>query len=125
MVSARMRGSSVIGMPALTSSMWAPAATWARSSASTRLQSPVAIPAASRLRPVGLLRSPMMTKGRSKPITTSLVAELMTVSVIYAILSRSSGGFDRAPLLSVPHDAGGLDDLVHEFFLPVGHHVHA
>jgi hypothetical protein len=33
------------------------------------------------LRPVGLMRSPMMTKGRSKPMTTSRVAELMMVSV--------------------------------------------
>jgi hypothetical protein len=29
----------------------------------------------------GLMRSPMMTNGRSKPMTTSRVAELMTVSV--------------------------------------------
>jgi hypothetical protein len=34
------------------------------------------------LRPVGLMRSPMMTNGRSNPMTTSLVAELMTVSVM-------------------------------------------
>src|SRR6185295_10784835 len=122
---ARIAGSSASGMPALTSSMCAPAATCARASASTRLKSPAAISAASSLRPVGLMRSPMMTNGRSKPITTSLVAELMTVSVIYAILSRSSGGLCRAPLLSVPHDAGGLDDLVHELFLTIGHHMHA
>ena len=44
--------------------------------------SPAAISAARILRPVGLMRSPMMTNGRSKPMTTSLVAELMTVSVI-------------------------------------------
>src|SRR5260221_769984 len=34
------------------------------------------------MRPVGLMRSPMITNGRSKPITTSRVAELMTVSVM-------------------------------------------
>ncbi len=39
-------------------------------------------PAARILRPVGLMRSPMMTNGRSKPMTTSLVAELITVSVM-------------------------------------------
>ena len=40
-------------------------------------------------RPVGLMRSPMMTKGRSKPITTSLVAELMMVSVTLKLLEKS------------------------------------
>ena len=34
---ARIAGSSAIGMPALTSSMVAPTATWASASASTRL----------------------------------------------------------------------------------------
>ena len=58
-------------MPALTSSMCAPAATWASASASTRLKSPAFISSASSLRPVGLIRSPIMTNGRSKPITTS------------------------------------------------------
>ena len=54
----------------------------ARASASTRLKSPAAISAARILRPVGLMRSPMMTNGRLKPMTTSLVAELITVSVM-------------------------------------------
>jgi hypothetical protein len=63
-------------MPALTSSIWAPASTCARASASTRLKSPADISAARILRPVGLMRSPMMTNGRSNPMTTSLVAEL-------------------------------------------------
>ncbi len=76
-------GSSAIGMPALTSSTCAPAATWARASASTRLKSPACISAASNLRPVGLIRSPIMVNGRSKPMTTSLLAELMMVSVIF------------------------------------------
>ncbi len=62
-------------MPALTSSMWAPASTWARTSLSTRLKSPAAISAASTLRPVGLMRSPMITNGRSSPITTVRVAD--------------------------------------------------
>src|SRR6185312_11983451 len=47
-----------------------------------REKSPAAISAARIFRPVGLMRSPIMTKGRSKPMTTSRVAELMTVSVM-------------------------------------------
>jgi hypothetical protein len=82
-----MAGSSANGMPALTSSMWAPAATWASASDSTRLKSPFFISSASSLRPVGLMRSPMITKGRSNPMTTSLVAELTMVSVMGAGLS--------------------------------------
>ena len=39
------------------------------------------ISSASSLRPVGLMRSPMITNGRSKPMTTSGVAEVMTVRV--------------------------------------------
>ena len=65
---ARIAGSSASGMPAFTSSMCAPAASCARASASTRLKSPAAISAARILRPVGLMRSPIMTKGRSKPM---------------------------------------------------------
>ena len=47
------------------------------------------------MRPVGLIRSPMMQNGRSKPITTSLLAELTTVSVIRWILGF---GFEAAVL---------------------------
>ena len=68
-------------MPALTSSMWAPASTWASTSRSTRLKSPFLISSARSLRPVGLIRSPMMTNGRSKPMTTSRVADETTVRV--------------------------------------------
>ena len=57
-----------------------------------RLKSPAAISAASLLRPVGLIRSPMMQNGRSKPITTSLLAELTTVSVIRALPRRRVDG---------------------------------
>src|SRR5437763_1070479 len=91
---ARIAGSSASGMPALTSSMCAPAATCASASASTRLKFPAAISAARILRPVGLMRSPIMTKGRSRPITTSRVAELMTVSVMRPSCWCSPG--DRA-----------------------------
>src|ERR1700722_15066608 len=113
MVCARIAGSSASGMPALTSSMWAPAATWASASAVTRVKSPAAISAARILRPVGLMRSPMMTNGRSKPMTTSFVAELMTVSVIelpYLMVDP-----DRAPETTAPprlaknHDVHAAD----------------
>ncbi len=86
MVWARIAGSSASGMPAFTSSMWAPAASCAMTSASTRLKLPAAISAARILRPVGLMRSPIMTKGRLKPMTTSRVAELITVSVMMPVL---------------------------------------
>ena len=82
MVLARIAGSSASGMPALTSSIMAPAWTWARVSRSTVEKSPAAISAASFLRPVGLMRSPMTQNGRSKPMTTVFVAELTTVSVM-------------------------------------------
>ena len=68
---ANIAGSSARGMPALTSSICAPAATWASASTSTRLKSPFFISSASSLRPVGLIFSPIITKGRSKPMTTS------------------------------------------------------
>ena len=54
--------------------MCAPASTWASTSRSTRLKSPAFISSARSLRPVGLIRSPMITNGRSKPMTTSRVA---------------------------------------------------
>ena len=75
-------GSSASGMPALTSSICAPASTCAMASASTRLKSPFFISSASNLRPVGLMRSPIITKGRSKPMTTSFVGEERIVSVM-------------------------------------------
>ncbi len=93
MARASSAGSSASGMPALTSSMWAPAATWARASASTRLKSPSFISSASSLRPVGLMRSPIMTNGRSKPITTSRVAELITVWVTWCSSSDGADGW--------------------------------
>ena len=73
-------GSSAIGMPALMSSMCAPAATCAMASARTRSMRPSFISAASTLRPVGLMRSPMITKGRSMETTTSREREERTVS---------------------------------------------
>src|SRR4051812_6777488 len=91
-VSARIAGSSASGMPAFTSSMWAPASICAATSPITVVKSPAAISAASFLRPVGLIRSPMITNGRSNPITTSVVALETTVSVTRAPRRRRSRG---------------------------------
>ena len=71
----RIAGSSASGIPALTSSIWAPASTCAIASAITVSKLPSFISSASCLRPVGLIRSPMITNGRSNPITTSFVAD--------------------------------------------------
>src|SRR6185503_6829839 len=78
---ARIPGSSASGMPALTSSICAPASTWASASATTVSKFPAAISAANVFRPVGLMRSPITTNGRSKPITTSRVGDDSSVSV--------------------------------------------
>ena len=82
--------------------MWAPASTWARTSRSTRLKSPAFISSASSLRPVGLIRSPMMTNGRSKPMTTSRVAELRMVSVMSAEISDVVAGGRTGPPATPP-----------------------
>ena len=68
--------------PALMSRMWAPAAICARASRITVSKLPACISAASFLRPVGLMRSPMTVKGRSKPMMCSRVAEATRVWVI-------------------------------------------
>ena len=68
--------------PALTSRMWAPAAIWASASLMTVSKLPACISAASFLRPVGLMRSPMTVKGLSKPMMCSRVADATRVWVI-------------------------------------------
>src|SRR3954468_24226652 len=73
--------SSTSGIPALTSSMSAPAAVWAMASALTVDRSPPRSSSAKTLRPVGLMRSPMMQKGWSGPIVTVLDRECRTVSM--------------------------------------------
>src|SRR3954449_1287259 len=73
--------SSTSGMPALTSSMSAPASVWASASAVTVEGSPLRSCSANVLRPVGLMRSPMMQKGCSGPIVTVLDRECRTVSM--------------------------------------------
>ena len=86
-------------MPALTSSMWAPASTWAIVSRSTRLKSPAFISSARSFRPVGLIRSPMIDE---RPVVADddlRVAEPTTVSVIRSPRSASSPARRRRPRL--------------------------
>ena len=82
----RSAGSVALGStavtPALTSSMVAPACTCSIASFFTVSKLPSTISAASFLRPVGLMRSPMTQKGWSKPMTTSRVAEATMVRVM-------------------------------------------
>src|SRR3954471_820430 len=73
--------SSTSGMPALTSSMSAPASVCAIASAVTVDRSPPRSCSANALRPVGLIRSPMMQKGCSGPIVTVLDRDCRTVSM--------------------------------------------
>ena len=82
MAFASKAGSSASGIPAFTSSMCAPARTWAMASDSTLLKSSAFISSANNFLPVGLILSPMITKGSSKPILTSFVGELILVIVI-------------------------------------------
>src|ERR671928_974513 len=77
----RRAASSTSGMPALTSSMSAPASVWATASFVTVERSPLRSSSAKTLRPVGLMRSPMMQKGCSGPIVTVLDRECRTVSM--------------------------------------------
>ncbi len=72
-------GSSTSGMPALTSSMSAPASTCATASWVTVDSSPARRSSANFLRPVGLIRSPMMQNGRSRPIVISFDRDRSTV----------------------------------------------
>src|SRR3954454_5525127 len=73
--------SSTSGMPALTSSMSAPASVWAIASLVTVERSSLRSSSAKTLRPVGLMRSPMMQKGCSGPMVTVLDRDSRTVSM--------------------------------------------
>src|ERR1700759_5229802 len=74
-------GSSTSGMPALTSSMVGPASAWSSASAVTVERSPLRSCSANALRPVGLMRSPMMQKGWSAPFVTLRERDRSTVSM--------------------------------------------
>ena len=78
--------SSVNGTPMLTSSTMAPPATWAATSVSMADRSPARSCSWNALRPVGLMRSPMMQKGWSSPMMTCLLAERRTVCMVLLFL---------------------------------------
>src|SRR3954454_18044574 len=71
--------SSTSGITALTSSMSAPACTWASASTPTVDRSPPRSSSANDLRPVGLMRSPMTQNGWSWPMTTVLERDCRVV----------------------------------------------
>src|SRR5215217_4950894 len=89
--------SSTSGMPALTSITSAPASIWAFVSTVTVERSPPRSSSANVLRPVGLIRSPMMQNGWFAPITTVLDRPWRTVSK--AAPSRLGGDSAAAALL--------------------------
>src|SRR5262249_47695631 len=80
-IALRSSASSTSGMPALTSSMLAPAWTWLTASSVTVDSSPARSSSANVLRPVGLIRSPMMQNGCSAPIVTLAPRDRSTVSI--------------------------------------------
>src|SRR5512133_1463520 len=82
--------SSTSGMPALTSSMSAPADTWATASTATVDRSPPRSPSANVLRPVGLIRSPMTQKGWSWPMTTVRLRDCRVVCMRERLLPFDS-----------------------------------
>src|SRR5215470_11013953 len=86
--------SSTSGAPMLTSSTMAPPASWSATSVSTRDRSPSRSCCWKILRPVGLIRSPMMQNGSPGPITASRLADDRTVRIPGPL--RRQGG--AAPL---------------------------
>src|SRR6478735_779969 len=85
-------------MPALTSSMSAPMAICASASSITRSRLPSRNSCAKALRPVGLMRSPMMQNGLSMPIVTVLDRDCRTVSTRVSLL----GWGNAEPLAQAP-----------------------
>src|ERR1700734_718172 len=79
-------GSSTSGIPALTSSMLAPALTCASASTVTVDRSPPRSSSANALRPVGLIRSPITQSGWSAPIVTLADRDRRTVSMCLSLL---------------------------------------
>src|SRR5579872_830878 len=100
--------SSASGAPMLTSSTMAPPATCSRTSISTRERSPRRSCSWNTLRPVGLMRSPMMQKGWSSPMTTSLAADRRTVCTGIARSGRRGSPPALQELLGLGDRGGGV-----------------
>src|SRR3954451_15410378 len=97
-ICASSSASSTSGMPALTSSMSAPMAICASASSITRSRLPSRNSCANALRPVGLMRSPMMQNGLSIAIVTVLDRDCRTVSTRVSLL----GWGNAEPLAQAP-----------------------
>ena len=82
--------------PMLTSNTSAPASTWAKASFFTIKKLPLRISSANTLRPVGLIRSPMMIGFSCKPTFTTLVRLVKAVNG--STCGRSAGVCARAAL---------------------------
>src|SRR3990170_3565925 len=83
---ARRSASSVSGTPMLTSRTCPPIAAWSSTSLTISDRSPARSASANALRPVGLIRSPMMQNGWAGPMTTCLDRELRTVCICFSLL---------------------------------------
>jgi hypothetical protein len=83
--------------PEFTSSTVAPQATCSSASRMTVSKLPASSSAASFLRPVGLMRSPITQKGSSKPMMTVFVLDSRTVRVILQPFLRRGGGPEAPP----------------------------
>ena len=94
--------SSASGSPTLTSSMSAPPATCSATSISICERSPACSCAWKALRPVGLIRSPMMQNGLPAPITNGLRLGLQ--NGVHSSFRRSPASAP-APRISASHSA--------------------
>ena len=87
---------SMPGTPILTSSMSAPASAWARASFLTETKLPAWISSRIFFRPVGLMRSPIMTGANPGPAKTVRVREVKAVKERTACRGESSGSLSAA-----------------------------
>src|SRR5215472_2807821 len=105
--------SSASGAPMFTSSAIAPPATCCSTSMVTRDRSPARSCCWNSLRPVGLIRSPMIANGWSSPMTRVLPGEEIVVCTCGSLVRRgldSGGGGEGAATVQQflrPDDGGG------------------
>src|SRR5215471_17766723 len=95
--------SSTSGAPMLTSRTMAPPATCWATSISTRDRSPSRSCCWKTLRPVGLIRSPIMQNGSPGPITASRLADDRTVRIAGGPLRRQRGAAPLQEFLGPDH----------------------
>src|SRR3984957_14599329 len=102
--------SSASGAPMLTSSSMDPPATCSLTSISTRDRSPARSCSWKSLRPVGLIRSPMIANGWSPPVRTVLVAADRTVGTVFLMfrLGVDHRAALREQFLGLDHGGGRI-----------------